>query len=113
MTGMKWVAWAGIAVSLCSPGIVFARAGWTDYAVVAELTPTVQGRFVLDAKVSENPSGCRDKDSFYRDYGLPGADSMFRALLEALTTGKKVRLSVTGNCDINGYSEIDAVTVVP
>ncbi len=63
--------------------------------------------------VSENPSGCRNKQTFYQDYALRGSDKMFRALLEALSTGKRVRVFVTGGCDINGYSEISSVSIGP
>ncbi len=41
------------------PTVVFAVSGWTDHAPVAELTPTIHGRFLVKLKVSVNPSGCK------------------------------------------------------
>ena len=90
-----------------------AVSGWTEYGSITELTPTSRGRFLVKLDVSKNPSGCDDKKVFYRDYFLPGAKEMFTALLEALTSGKKVRVYVTGNCHVKGYSEITSVTIVP
>ena len=91
----------------------WAGAGWTAYGTVAELTPTVQGRFIVRLDVAGNTSDCSSKDSFYRDYGRPGAELMFRTLLDAVTAGKRVRVYVTGACDLNGYSEITSVSLIP
>lgn len=101
------------ALLLCLPTGALAGAGWTDYAHVTALTATTQGRFLVEMSVPENPSGWRYKDGFYRDYGLPGAEAMFRVLLEAVTSGKKVPVYVTGNCEIDGYAEISAVSIAP
>ena len=98
---------------LSVPITAFAVAGWTDYVPVAELTPTIQGRFLVKLDVSKNPSGCKNKEVFYRDYNIPGAEQMYDALLKAVTSGKKVRVYVTGICDLNGYSEISSVAIVP
>ena len=102
-----------LAALLAVPITAFAVSGWTDYVPVAELTPTTQGRFLVKLNVSENPSGCRNKKVFYQDYSGPGADHMFETLLKALESGKKVRVHVTGKCELNGYSEISSVTIVP
>ena len=98
---------------LSVPITAFAVSGWTDYVPVAELTPTTQGRFLVKLKVSENPSGCKNKEVFYRDYSGPGSEHVFNTLLKALESGKKVRVHVTGKCELNGYSEISSVTIVP
>jgi hypothetical protein len=103
----------GIGALFLVPAIVFADAGWTDYAQIVELTPTSQGRYLVQLKVSDNPSGCRNKDTFYQDYGTPGSDNMYRALLEAVTSGKRVRVYVTGKCGFGGYSNISSVGIVP
>lgn len=95
------------------PMTVFAVSGWTDYASVVELTPTNHGRFLVKLKVSENPSACKNKDMFYQDYGSFGSEQMFRTLLEAVASEKMVRVYVTGNCEINQYSEISSVSIVP
>ena len=91
----------------------WAVAGWTSYGTVAELNPTVLGRFLVKLDIASNPSGCRSKQWFYRDYTGMGADHMFRTLLAAVTTGHKVRVYVTGVCDLKGYSEISSATIVP
>ena len=81
--------------------------------ISASLTPTVHGRFIVKLDVASNTSDCSSKDSFYRDYGRPGAELMFRTLLDAVTAGKRVRVYVTGACDLNGYSEITSVSLIP
>ena len=88
-------------------------AGWTSYGTVGELNPTVFGRFLVKLDVSENPSGCKNKAWFYRDYDRRGSEYLFHALLGAVTSDKKVRVYVTGVCDLDGYSEISSVSVTP
>jgi len=90
-----------------------AGSGWTDYVLVSEITPTVHHRYLVKLKVSENPSDCKDKEVFYQDYSAPGSDQIFRILLEALSSGNKIRVFVTGKCEINGYAEISSTTIVP
>ena len=90
-----------------------ASSGWTDYVYVSELVPGIHGRFIVKLKVSENPSGCKNKEMFYRDYGIAGSEQMFNTLLVAVQSGKKVSVFVTGQCEINGYAEISSVSIVP
>ena len=90
-----------------------AAAGWTSYGEVQELTPTIHQRFLLKLPVTKNPSGCDEPALFYQDYDAPGAELMFRTLLEAVSAGKRVKVRVTGRCALHGYSEISAVTIVP
>lgn len=88
--------------------------GWTSYGTVAELRPTMAGRFLVRLDISSNPSGCRNKHWFYRDYsGGPAVDHMFHALLAAMQNGHKVRVYVTGGCDLHGYSDMTSVNLVP
>ena len=108
---LKYQTYLGAFLSI--PIIAFAVSGWTDYVPVKELTPTIHGRFLVKLKVTENPSGCKNKKVFYRDYGIPGAEQMYDALLKAVAADKKVRVYVTGICDLNGYSEISSVAIVP
>jgi hypothetical protein len=108
-SGCSWY----LAALLCMPATVFSASGWTEYAAIAELTPTIHGRFLVKLNATGNPSGCKDKQTFYQDYDIPGSEQMFRTLLEAVTSGKKVRLYVTGGCELNGYSEISSVSIVP
>jgi hypothetical protein len=93
--------------------LVQAGAGWTGYAKVAELIPTASHYYQFRLPVTENPSGCRNKVWFYQDYGLPGSDKMFQVILEVTKSGNRVRVYVTGNCNLDGYSEISSVSVIP
>jgi hypothetical protein len=75
-----------------------AESGLTDYVPVAELTPTIHGRYLVTLKVSENPSGWKNKEVFYQDYNITGSTQMYEALLKTVASGKKVRVYVTGKC---------------
>ncbi|MGD8908035.1 MAG: hypothetical protein PVF13_07080 [Chromatiales bacterium] len=109
----KTIQAAGLFLLTTLPIHLQAVSGWTDYGTVAELTPTSHHRFLVRLNISKNPSGCRDKSTFYQDYDKSGADQMFRTLLQAVVYGKQVRLFVTGRCELNGYAEISSVTIVP
>ena len=103
---------ACLALLLVTPLITFAAAGWTEQARVAELTPSVHHRYFFRLLESENPSGCKSKDTFYQDYNVPGSEFMFRALLAAVESGQRVQVYVTGKCDLDGYSEISSVRIM-
>ena len=106
--------WALLVVlSFGVPPAAIAGAGWTDFAPVAELRPTSQVRYILRLKVSENPSGCRNEEFFFQDYTALGSRQMFRTLLSAVEYRKDVRVYVTGRCNIDGHSEISAVSILP
>ena len=90
-----------------------AEAGWTDYALVTELTPTIHQRYEVTIAVQQNPSGCREKQVFFQDYSATGSEQMYLALLESVSSGKRVRVFVTGECGVNGYSRISAVSIRP
>jgi hypothetical protein len=77
------------------------------------LTSTNQLRYLVTLRDAANPSDCRNKMIFYQDQRSLGSEQMFRILLEAVTTGNMVRVYVTGNCELNGYSEISSVSIVP
>lgn len=102
----------GLSALACSLSAQ-AGAGWTDYVTVAELVPTAQHYYAVKLPVKENPSGCKNKVWFYQDYGTFGSDTMYKTLLEAVKSGLRVRVHVTGSCNLRGYSEISAVGVVP
>lgn len=91
----------------------FAEAGWTDYGHITELVPTARHYYEVRLEIEKNPGRCRKKTWFYQDYGLTAADKMFATLLEGLQNGKKVRVYVTGKCNINGYAEFTAVGIIP
>ena len=88
-------------------------AGWTDAANVAALEANDVGRFTMKLTVEKNTSGCRNPNWFYADYGRAGSDLMYQTLLDASRSGLKVQLHVTGACDLNGYSGISAVRILP
>jgi hypothetical protein len=90
-----------------------AEAGWTDYAVVTELTPTIHQRYEVTIAFGQNPSGCRNKQIFFQDYSVRGSEQMYLALLESVSSGKRVRVFVTGVCGVDGYSQISAVGIRP
>lgn len=103
----------GLICLILLSGQAWAAAGWTDYGTIVELRATTANRFYVKLKLASNPSDCRNKEWFYRDYSRPGTEFMYQTLLGAVTDEKKVRVYVTGICDIDGYSEITSVSIVP
>lgn len=95
------------------PSYILAEAGWTDYVKISELVPTARGYYEVKLSVKINPSGCRENIWFYQNYKRRGSDKMFETLLEGLQSGNKVRVYVTGICNVNGYSEFTAVGILP
>lgn len=93
-------------------GSAYAESGWTDYGVVAELNPTARHYYLARLNVTKNPSSCKDKRWFFQDYDAPGSEKMFLTLLEAIKSGLKARVYVTGKCNLEGYSEISSVSVI-
>jgi hypothetical protein len=93
-------------------GAVQAGSGWTDHVSVDELKPTDLHYYLVRLGVNKNPSGCKDKQWFFQDYKTPGSDKMFLMLLEALKTGMRVRVYVTGRCNVHGHSEFSSVSVI-
>ncbi len=92
---------------------VHADSGWTDYGTVSELVPSTRHYYQAELRVQDNPSGCKNKTRFYQDYSAMASDKMFELLLESVKSGLKVRVYVTGLCNLKGLSEISAVSVVP
>ena len=111
MTMNKSRIFAALALSIVPP-VAMAGAGWTDYVKVAELVPTAKHYYEMRLPVRDNPSGCREKNWFYQNYDAPGSTQMFEALLESLSTNIRLRVYVTGVCNLNGYAEFSAVSMV-
>ena len=86
-----------------------ADAGWTDYVEVVELIPTSRHYYEIQLALKDNPSGCREDDWFYLNYDLPGAEKMFDLFVDGIQKSLRLRVYVTGVCNLNGYSEISAV----
>ncbi len=106
-----------VAIICAIPALLFphfsqASAGWTDYVNVAELVPTGHHYYEVRLPVRKNPSGCRDETWFYRDYSSSGSDKMFDVLFEGIKSGMRVRVYVTGVCNLDGYSEISSVSAI-
>lgn len=110
-TGAVWLRWLVAMATGSMPLGAVAEAGWTDYALVVELTPTIHQRYEVTIAVQQNPSGCREKQIFFQDYSAKGSEQMYLALLEAVGSGKRVRVFVTGECGVSGYSRISAVGI--
>ena len=105
----------GLLLSLLAAGMlqsaVWAGSGWTDFVRVAELVPTSKHYYEVRLPVGSNPSGCREETWFYQNYDSPGAEQMFEVLLESLTTDIRLRVYVTGICNLSGYAEFSSISV--
>lgn len=101
----------GIALACGTTG-ADAESGWTDYAAVSEVQPTGFHYYLVRLPVKKNPSDCKDKEWFFQDYGGPGAKEMYATLLESLKSGLRVRVYVTGRCNLDGYAEISSLSAV-
>ena len=101
-----------IGAILFSP-LAHSRAGWTDYVTVAELIPTARHYYKFRLPVTKNPSGCRKENWFYQNYGSLGSDKMFSILLEGIKSNLRIRVYVTGICNIHGHSEISSISIIP
>jgi hypothetical protein len=98
---------SGLVAATAGAGV----AGWTAPAAVVALEAGELARFIVKLDVEKNASGCRDPNGFYADYGRSGSELMYRTLLEAMLHERRVKVYVTGVCDINGYSGISAVRI--
>ena len=92
--------------------IAQASAGWTDFATVEELVPTSRHYYEVRLPVTENPSGCKNKTWFYQNYNSRGSDKMYETLLEGIKSGFRLRVYVTGICNIHDYSEFSSVSII-
>jgi hypothetical protein len=102
-----------IIVATLFSHLAIASAGWTDYVTVVELIPTSHHYYKFRLPVKKNPSGCKEKNWFYQNYGSRGSDKMFDTLLEGIKSGLRLRVYVTGICNIDGYSEISSIGIIP
>ncbi len=113
MTKANRIAIVWLLAALSAAPSVNAGAGWTDYGRIAELVATSKHYYTFRLDFDKNPSGCRDKSWFYQDYNAAGADKIFDALLEALTSEVRLRVYVTGICNLDGYAEISSLGIIP
>ncbi len=110
MPVLQLLVWVYLLVAASA---VRADAGWTDYGRVIELVPTTRHYYEFQLAVKRNQSGCREDDWFYLDYDQTGSDKMFDLLLESVKNTLRLRVYVTGVCNLRGYSEISAVSASP
>ena len=96
-----------------APSLVQADAGWTDHVQIEEVVPTGRHYYEVKLSLKTNRSGCRIGSWFYQDYGLNGSEKMYDTLLQGLLNRSRIRLYVTGKCNVNGYAEFTAVGIVP
>ena len=90
-----------------------AGAGWTDYVTVIELVPTGRHYYEIELQGSKNPSGCREEYRYYLNYDAPGAELMFDLFVDSIQSKLRLRVYVTGVCNLNGYAEISSVSASP
>ena len=90
-----------------------AARGWIDRVEVLELVPTGRHYYEVKLAVSNNPSGCGEKEWFYLNYQAAGADKMFDLFVDALQGKLRLKVYVTGVCNLKGYAEISSVSALP
>ena len=101
------------SIAISFSNLAHSRPGWTDYVTVTELIPTDRHYYKFQLPVKTNPSGCSNDEWFYQDYSSNGSDKMFAILLEGLKSKLRLRVYVTGKCNLDGYSEISSISIVP
>jgi hypothetical protein len=107
------VSWLAVLIVGLSPNVWAGVSGWTVPVAIVALEANQQGRFTLRLNLEKSASGCRSPDGFYADYGRAGSELMYRTTLDALLHARRVQLFVTGACDLDGYSEISSVRILP
>jgi len=101
------------AVMTCMAPLARAEAGWTSQARVIELIPLGRLYYEVRLDVEDNPSGCREEDGFYVNYLAAGSDKMFDLFVDNIRNSLRLRVYVTGVCNLKGYAEISAVSASP
>ncbi|KPK53382.1 MAG: hypothetical protein AMS22_07475 [Thiotrichales bacterium SG8_50] len=101
-----------LTLAFAQVDVAWAAAGWTGAASVDELTPMAKHYYVVRLSDARTPTDCKNKEWYFQDYDTIASDKMFLALLEALTSGARVKVYVTGRCNLDGYSEISSVSVM-
>jgi hypothetical protein len=108
-----------VAALLCAgavAGPASASSGWSDFGLIGEfnqqasVTPGSEMLF-LQVSPTTNPSGCLTASSYYLPVVTDLQKRLFVMLLTAKTSGKRVRLYVTGTCHIWGYAEIQGAVI--
>ena len=90
-----------------------AEAGWTEPARVVSLETNIFGRTLVELDLRKNPSNCKEQALFYRETTGDSSRQMLLVLLEAASQNLRVKLRVSGSCHLKGYSEYNAVALIP
>ena len=110
------IRWITTLLVICAPMLsstAWAEAGWTGEVSVVELIPTGKHYFELHLSGNKNPSGCREEGWFYINYEARGADKMYDLFVDSIKTELRLRVYVTGVCNLSGYAEISSVSAAP
>ena len=105
-----------ITLGICAlmlSSVAHSGRGWTEYVKVVELIPTGRHYYEVQLSEKENPSGCREKGWYYLNYDAAGADKMFDLFVDNIKSNLRLKVYVTGICNLKGYAEISAVSVSP
>ena len=105
--------WAIAVCAFLAADVWSGEAGWTPPTTIKALEANDQARFILRLNLGKSVSGCRSVDGFYADYGRDGSELMYETALEAMRNHFKIQVYVTGGCDLNGYSAISSVRMLP
>ena len=100
-------------ILLLLPARLLAEAGWTEPAHILSIESNIFGRTLVELDLRKNPSGCKEKALFFRETTGDSSTNMYLLLLEAATHRIRVKLRVSGACHLKGYSEYNAVALVP
>jgi hypothetical protein len=102
---------------ISDPGPAFAGSGWTNFGPITELnqqpafgTPGA-GLVFVEVGVTNNPSGCRSQNQFFFSVIDDRRKRLFDMLLAAKMFARNVRIYTTGNCYVEGETEMDGVIV--
>jgi hypothetical protein len=112
----RTIALIAAIVLVTAAGPTWASTGWSDYGLIGEfnqqasVTPGNEMLFFQVAPTT-NPSGCATANSYYMAVVTDLQKRLFAMLLTAKTSGKRVRVYVTGNCHTWGYAEIQGVII--
>lgn len=92
-------------------GPLQAQSGWTKTTEIIEITATAN-KFIIHAKPRKNPTDCKDRNHFYLNYTMPGANKIYNLLLDAAVKKLTVKLYITGLCDIFDMSELSKASII-
>ena len=102
-----------LSLLLSIPTRAFGEAGWTEPANITSLESNIFGRILVELDLRKNPSSCKEQNRFFREDTGENSRRMLDILLQAASDRLKVRLRVSGACHLKGYTEFNAVALVP